>query len=96
MGIRHWVRKLTRRESIEDIERDIRLHKMAAKAYREGLRSAKNSSAVRSRSRVVSTKTVVCCETGEKHSAILLVHEDGTIEVKCPGECALCDYERLL
>jgi len=44
--------------------------------------------------KVVDTKTVVCRRRrGEVHTAVLLVHEDGTIKVKCKGDCSDCVYE---
>ena len=43
--------------------------------------------------RVVSTETVVCrAKRGEIHTALLLIHEDGTTGVKCPGNCSDCEY----
>ena len=43
--------------------------------------------------RVVSTETVVCrAKSDEIRTALLLIHEDGTITVKCRGECSDCEY----
>ena len=43
--------------------------------------------------KVVSTKTIVCRRRrGETHTALLLVHEDETIKVKCRGDCSDCVY----
>jgi len=43
--------------------------------------------------KVVSTKTIVCRrKRGEIHTALLLVHEDETIKVKCRGDCSDCVY----
>jgi len=95
MSIKRWIRKTTGRERIEDIERDIEIHRARAQAYRDATKAIKPSH-VTSKTPIVSTRTVVCYETGEEHTAILLVHADGAITVKCPGECAICDYERLL
>jgi hypothetical protein len=44
-------------------------------------------------SEVVSTEKVICRRiSGEVHTAVLLVHKDGTINVKCRGECYDCEY----
>jgi len=96
MGIKKWLKKATGRESVADIEEDIRIHKARAQAYRDATMRLKRPPAMSSNTQIVSSRTVVCYETGEKHSALLLIHEDGAITVKCPGECVLCDYERLL
>ena len=42
--------------------------------------------------RIASTEKVVCAKMGEIHNAILLIYEDGTIKVKCSGECCDCEY----
>ncbi|MCL0094398.1 fasciclin domain-containing protein [Dehalococcoidales bacterium] len=43
---------------------------------------------------VVSTEKVICrAKEGEVHNAIILIYEDGTINVKCSGECYDCEYE---
>ena len=50
-----------------------------------------------SQMRVVSTEKVVCrAKKGEIHNAILLIHEDGTIGMKCSGKCLDCEYEDVL
>ena len=44
-------------------------------------------------SEVVSTEKVVCRRiSGEVHTAVLLVHKDGAISVKCSGDCSDCEY----
>jgi len=95
LAMRSWIRKLPRwmrPDTPEEINRDIKLAKLST----EALRKVTSRSTKRSGTPVVSTRTIVCRETGEKHSALLLIHEDGAVDVKCPGECAICDYERLL
>ena len=43
--------------------------------------------------KVVSTEKVVCRRiSGELHTALLLIHEDGSVTVKCSGDCSDCEY----
>ena len=43
--------------------------------------------------KVVSTEKVICGRIrGEVHTAVLLVHKDGAITVKCSGDCSDCEY----
>ena len=43
--------------------------------------------------KVVSTEKVVCrARRGEVHTALLLIYDDKTIGVKCPGRCSDCEY----
>lgn len=45
------------------------------------------------KSKVVSTEKVICERIeGEVHAALLLVHEDESITVKCSGDCSDCEY----
>ena len=45
------------------------------------------------RHRIVSTETILCkAREGEVHNAILLVHEDGTITVRCSVLVCDCQY----
>jgi len=43
--------------------------------------------------KVVSTEKVVCRRiSSEVHTALVLIHEDGTRKVKCTGGCFSCPY----
>ena len=95
MAMQSWIRKLPRwmrPDTLEEINRDIKLAELEAKEWRK----ITHSSHKQSSTPIVSTKIETCRETGEKHSAILLFHEDGAVTVKCPGQCAICDYESLV
>jgi len=49
--------------------------------------------AVREHYRIVSTENILCrAREGEVHNAILLVHEDGTITVRCSAVVCDCEY----
>jgi len=45
--------------------------------------------------KVVSTQVVRCreCSTDDRvHEAVLIVYEDGYVEVRCDGGCTRCRY----
>ena len=43
--------------------------------------------------KVVSTEKVICGRIeGEVHTALLLIHEDGSVTVKCSGDRYDCEY----
>jgi hypothetical protein len=45
------------------------------------------------KSKVVSAKKLVCGRiSSEVHNALLLIHEDETITVRCTGDCSDCPY----
>ena len=79
-----------RRKTVEEIKREGELADVGAAAWRKAARLG--ASPKHSQTRVVSTETVVCRRWDEVHTALLLIHEDGTIEVKCPGQCPDCEY----
>jgi hypothetical protein len=41
---------------------------------------------------IVSTEKVICHKNDKTCVAILLIHKDGTITVKCAGDCYNCQY----
>jgi hypothetical protein len=73
-------------EELEEERERLRTKLRPTKAYRPGMYSREP--------KVASTEKVVCrAKMGEIHNAILLIYEDGTIKVKCSGECYDCEYE---
>ena len=47
--------------------------------------------------KVVSTETVKCnYREDEEHVAVVIVFEDGEVQVRCSGRCAYCKYGRVV
>ncbi len=80
--------------SIEELEAEIKELKEENRRLEESLQPVGRFRPGMYSPRVVSTETVVCrAKSDEIHTALLLIHEDGTIKVKCSGECHNCEYE---
>jgi len=59
----------------------------------EGEKLEQKYGEVRDDYRIVSTENILCkAREGEVHNAILLVHGDGTITVKCSAVACACKY----
>ena len=45
--------------------------------------------------KVVATETVKCnYKDDEEHYAVVIVFEDGEVDVRCSGDCAYCVYKQ--
>lgn len=81
---RHLVEHMSP-EELEAYERKLRDELIKPYPYTPGMHLKEP--------KVVSTEKVVCGRiNGEVHTALVLIHEDETITVKCGGDCSDCEY----
>ena len=47
--------------------------------------------------KVVSVEVVKCRDSfDQEHDAVVIVYEDGSVEVRCPGGCYGCPYGKVV
>lgn len=98
--LRDIVRKIGRKkeeeraafEKLSPEEKVEKLKKRSSELLKELLQAEDENRELKKTSSI-NIKTVVCREkTDEVHTAVLSFWTDGTIKVRCPGNCFDCPY----
>jgi hypothetical protein len=84
-------RSVKQKRRLKELEADLVQKEELARYLREINREYEKRKPL---AKVVSSERIVCREEGEPHEALLLIREDGKVDVRCPGDCSYCRYRR--